>query len=88
MIDRTTEVFSIPAALLLSSFIFQKKLQEVIEREEAAGRILNREEPREEKQKRQQFQNKLDMEDQDYIIQGAQTTRVSRKQVIQIIFIV
>uniref|UniRef100_A0A0K8SWA3 Transmembrane protein C9orf91 n=1 Tax=Lygus hesperus TaxID=30085 RepID=A0A0K8SWA3_LYGHE len=57
-----------------------KKLQDVIEREEAAGRILNREETREEKQKREQFQNKMDIEDQDYIIQGAQTTRVSRKQ--------
>lgn len=60
----------------------QKKLHEVIDREEAAGRILNRDETLEQKSKREQFQKSMDIEDQDYIIQGAQSTRVSRKQVI------
>ncbi|KAK9510372.1 hypothetical protein O3M35_005172 [Rhynocoris fuscipes] len=57
-----------------------KKLQEVIEREEAAGRILNREETAEQKKKREEFATKMDIEDHDIIIQGSQTTRVSRKQ--------
>lgn len=57
-----------------------KKLQDVIEREEAAGRILNREETREEKRKREQFAARMDIEDHDYVIQGANTTRVARKQ--------
>ncbi|CAA9994372.1 unnamed protein product [Nesidiocoris tenuis] len=57
-----------------------KKLHEVIDREEAAGRILNRDETLEQKSKREQFQKSMDIEDQDYIIQGAQSTRVSRKQ--------
>ncbi|XP_073988006.1 uncharacterized protein isoform X2 [Rhodnius prolixus] len=57
-----------------------KKLQEVIEREEASGRILNREETTEQKRKREQFASKMDIDDHDYIIQGSQTTRVSRKQ--------
>lgn len=61
--------------------LLQKKLQDVIEREEAAGRILNREETREEKRKREQFASRMDIEDHDYIIQGANSTRVSRKQV-------
>ncbi|XP_014253345.1 transmembrane protein 268 isoform X2 [Cimex lectularius] len=57
-----------------------KKLQELIEKEEAAGRVVNREESHEDKKKRQQFKNRMDIEDSDYIIQGSQTTRVSRKQ--------
>ncbi|XP_034235968.1 transmembrane protein 268 isoform X2 [Thrips palmi] len=57
-----------------------KKLQEVIEREEREGRPVNREETTEERRQRLQFQQRMDIEDNDIIIQGSQTTRVSRKQ--------
>ncbi|XP_047118587.1 LOW QUALITY PROTEIN: transmembrane protein 268 [Schistocerca piceifrons] len=57
-----------------------KKLQEVIEREEREGRPVNREETVEERRQRQQFQLRMDIEDHDIIIQGSNTTRVSRKQ--------
>ncbi|KAJ1524000.1 hypothetical protein ONE63_010544 [Megalurothrips usitatus] len=57
-----------------------KKLQEVIEREEREGRPVNREETNEERRQRLQFQQRMDIEDNDIIIQGSQTTRVSRKQ--------
>ncbi|KAE8741085.1 hypothetical protein FOCC_FOCC013342 [Frankliniella occidentalis] len=57
-----------------------KKLQEVIEKEEREGRPVNREETTEERRQRLQFQQRMDIEDNDIIIQGSQTTRVSRKQ--------
>ncbi|KAK6622762.1 hypothetical protein RUM43_008605 [Polyplax serrata] len=57
-----------------------KKLQEVLEREEKEGRNFNRELTREERRSRLQFQQRLDIEDGDIIIQGANTTRVPRKQ--------
>lgn len=57
-----------------------KKLQEVIEREEREGRPVNREETSEERRQRQQFQQRMDIEDRDIIIQGSNTTRLSRKQ--------
>ncbi|XP_021939933.1 transmembrane protein 268 isoform X3 [Zootermopsis nevadensis] len=57
-----------------------KKLQEVIEREEREGRTINREETSEERRQRQQFQQRMDIEDRDIIIQGSNTTRLSRKQ--------
>ncbi|KAK7788875.1 hypothetical protein R5R35_011400 [Gryllus longicercus] len=57
-----------------------KKLQEVIEREECEGRPVNREETAEERRQRQQFQQRMDIEDHDIIIQGSSTTRLSRKQ--------
>lgn len=59
----------------------KKKLQEVIEREEREGRTINREETSEERRQRQQFQQRMDIEDRDIIIQGSNTTRLSRKQV-------
>jgi hypothetical protein len=59
----------------------KKKLQEVIEREEREGRSVNREETLEERRQRQQFQERMDIEDRDIIIQGSNTTRLSRKQV-------
>lgn len=59
----------------------KKKLQEVIEREEREGRTINREETLEERRQRQQFQQRMDIEDRDIIIQGSNTTRLSRKQV-------
>ena len=57
-----------------------KKLQEVIEREEREGRPVNREETADERRQRLQFQQRMDIEDNDIIIQGSQPTRVSRKQ--------
>lgn len=70
-------------SMLINSenYSFQKKLQEVIEREEREGRPVNREETTEERRQRLQFQQRMDIEDNDIIIQGSQTTRVSRKQV-------
>ena len=59
----------------------KKKLQEVIEREEREGRSMNREETSEERRHWQQFQERMDIEDRDIIIQGSNTTRLSRKQV-------
>jgi hypothetical protein len=59
----------------------KKKLQEVIEREEREGRSVNREETSEERRQWQQFQERMDIEDRDIIIQGSNTTRLSRKQV-------
>lgn len=60
---------------------WQKKLQEVIEREEAAGRIVSRELSREDQKASKQFHERMDINDQDIIIQGTTSTRVSRKQV-------
>jgi hypothetical protein len=66
-----------------STLCLQKKLQDVIEREEREGRPVNREETPEERRQRQQFQTRMDIEDCDIIIQGSNTTRLSRKQVTQ-----
>lgn len=59
----------------------KKKLQEVIEREEREGRTVGREGTSEERRQRQQFQQRMDIEDRDIIIQGSNITRLSRKQV-------
>jgi hypothetical protein len=59
----------------------KKKLQDVIEREERDGRLMNREEASEDRRHWQQFQERMDIEDNDIIIQGSNTTRLSRKQV-------
>jgi hypothetical protein len=59
----------------------KKKLQEVIEREEREGRLMNREETSEERRHWQQFQERMDIDDNDIIIQGSNTTRLSRKPV-------
>jgi hypothetical protein len=59
----------------------KKKLQEVIEKEEREGRTVNREGTSEERRQRQQFQQRMDIEDRDIIIQGSNITRLSRKQV-------
>ncbi|GLG99765.1 Uncharacterized protein GBIM_06153 [Gryllus bimaculatus] len=68
-------------AIFLCMWIkIKKKLQEVIEREECEGRPVNREETAEERRQRQQFQQRMDIEDHDIIIQGSSTTRLSRKQ--------
>ncbi|XP_023711044.1 transmembrane protein 268 isoform X2 [Cryptotermes secundus] len=57
-----------------------KKLQEVIDREEREGRTVSREGTSEERRQRQQFQQRMDIEDRDIIIQGSSITRLSRKQ--------
>jgi hypothetical protein len=62
-------------------YAVKKKLQEVIEREEREGRSVNREETSEDRRHWQQFQERMDIEDRDIIIQGSNTTRLSRKQV-------
>jgi hypothetical protein len=59
----------------------KKKLQEVIEREEREGRTVSREGTSEERRQRQQFQQRMDIEDRDIIIQGSNITHLSRKQV-------
>jgi hypothetical protein len=63
------------------NFFVKKKLQEVIEREEREGRTVSREGTAEERRQRQQFQQRMDIEDRDIIIQGSNITRLSRKQV-------
>lgn len=60
---------------------WQKKLQDVIEREEAAGRVVSRELSRDDQKSSKKFQERMDINDQDIIIQGSSSTRVSRKQV-------
>ncbi|KAL0273660.1 UNVERIFIED_CONTAM: hypothetical protein PYX00_006285 [Menopon gallinae] len=57
-----------------------QKLQEVIEREEREGRPVNREESADERRNRLQFQQRMDIDDSDIIIQGVNTTRLPRKQ--------
>ncbi|XP_043275338.1 transmembrane protein 268 isoform X2 [Venturia canescens] len=56
-----------------------KKLQEVIEREEREGRILGGDESSENR-RRQELQQRMDIDDSDIVIQGSSTTRLSRKQ--------
>ncbi|XP_054282010.1 transmembrane protein 268-like isoform X1 [Macrosteles quadrilineatus] len=56
-----------------------KKLQEVIEREEAEGRPVSQDEAPD-KKRRQELVQRMDIDDQDIIIQGSNPTRLSRKQ--------
>lgn len=60
---------------------FQKKLQEVIEREEREGRVIGGEETNDMQRRRQELQQRMDIDDTDIVIQGSTTTRLSRKQV-------
>ncbi|CAG5095252.1 Similar to Tmem268: Transmembrane protein 268 (Mus musculus) [Cotesia congregata] len=57
-----------------------KKLQEVIEREEREGRVIGGEETNEMQRRRQELQQRMDIDDTDIVIQGSTTTRLSRKQ--------
>ncbi|XP_046676665.1 LOW QUALITY PROTEIN: transmembrane protein 268-like [Homalodisca vitripennis] len=57
-----------------------KKLQEVIDREEAEGRPIGREETSDEKRKQAAVRQRMDIEDQDIIIQGSNPKRLSRKK--------
>jgi hypothetical protein len=43
--------------------------------------VVNSEETREQKRQREELASRMDIEDHDIIIQGAHTTRLSRKQV-------
>lgn len=87
--DTTECVVSIPNSSFNRSrsntnrlyFTLQKKLQEIIEQEEAAGRIVSKSLTKENEKASRQFQERMDIDDQDIIIQGSTTTRVSRKQV-------
>jgi hypothetical protein len=66
--------------------VLQKKLQEVIDKEEARGNVVNSEEQKEDAVQRQRrrlfFRRRMDIEDQDIVISGGSgaPTRVSRKQ--------
>ncbi|KAK0179300.1 hypothetical protein PV327_005065 [Microctonus hyperodae] len=58
-----------------------KKLQEVIEREERDGRVIGGgEETSEMQRRRQELEQRMDIDDSDIVIQGSSTTRLSRKQ--------
>ncbi|XP_008547147.1 transmembrane protein 268 isoform X2 [Microplitis demolitor] len=57
-----------------------KKLQEVIEREEREGRVIGGEETNDMQRRRQELQQRMDIDDTDIVIQGSTTTRLSRKQ--------
>lgn len=56
-------------------------MQDIIENEEAAGRVVSREASRENQRTSRQFQERMDIDDQDIIIQGSNATHVSRKHV-------
>ncbi|XP_015113765.1 transmembrane protein 268 isoform X1 [Diachasma alloeum] len=57
-----------------------KKLQEVIEREERDGRVIGGDDTSEMQRRRQELQQRMDIDDSDIVIQGSSTTRLSRKQ--------
>ncbi|XP_011502937.1 PREDICTED: uncharacterized protein LOC105366256 isoform X2 [Ceratosolen solmsi marchali] len=56
-----------------------KKLQEIIEQEEQAGRAIDTNE-NSRSQRQRELQQRMDIDDSDIVIQGNTTTRVSRKQ--------
>lgn len=60
--------------------LYQKKLQEVIEREEREGRVIG-EDGNSEMRRKRELQQRMDIDDSDIVIQGNTTTRISRKQV-------
>nr|XP_012229815.1 PREDICTED: transmembrane protein C9orf91 homolog isoform X2 [Linepithema humile] len=57
-----------------------KKLQEVIEREEREGRIIAGGDDASELSRQRELQQRMDIDDNDIVIQGSTTTRISRKQ--------
>ncbi|EZA47089.1 transmembrane protein 268 isoform X5 [Ooceraea biroi] len=57
-----------------------KKLQEVIEREEREGRIIGSGDEASELSRQRELQQRMDIDDNDIVIQGSTTTRISRKQ--------
>ena len=58
----------------------QNKLQEIIELEEREGRAIGEDENSKARRK-QDLQQRMDIDDSDIVIQGSTTTRLSRKQV-------
>lgn len=71
---------------LIKSFVLQqKKLQEVIEREEREGRIIGGGgDDGSELSRQRELQQRMDIDDSDIVIQGSTTTRISRKQVSRV----
>lgn len=59
----------------------QKKLQEVIEREEREGRVIGGGDENAAAKRRLELQQRLDIDDSDIVIQGSTPSRLSRKQV-------
>ncbi|XP_065210143.1 uncharacterized protein LOC135838437 [Planococcus citri] len=57
-----------------------KKLQDIIEAEEAAGRTVSKSLSKNDEKTKRQFQERLDIDNQDIVIQGANAVRISRKQ--------
>lgn len=66
--------------------MWQKKLQEVIEREEREGRVIGGDDASDLSRQRE-LQQRMDIDDSDIVIQGSTTTRISRKQVNRVILL-
>lgn len=66
--------------------MWQKKLQEIIEREEREGRVIGGDDANELSRQRE-LQQRMDIDDSDIVIQGSTTTRISRKQVNRVILL-
>ena len=60
-------------------------MEEVIEKEEREGRPVNSNQS--DKERKRQFQQRMDIEDNDIIVQGANTTRLPRKRVRNYFFL-
>jgi hypothetical protein len=71
--------------LIVSSLSSQKKLQDYVEREESEGKGP-KELTKEERRKKADLEERMDIDDSDIIIQGSQMTRLSRKQVREFFF--
>lgn len=67
--------------------MWQKKLQEIIEREEREGRVIGGDDASE-LSRQQELQQRMDIDDSDIVIQGSTTTRISRKQVNRVILLI
>jgi len=66
--------------------LWQKKLQEIIEREEREGRVIGDDDASDLSRQRE-LQQRMDIDDSDIVIQGSTTTRISRKQVNRVILL-
>ncbi|XP_076247760.1 uncharacterized protein LOC143187409 isoform X2 [Calliopsis andreniformis] len=64
---------------IMELLVNDKKLQEVIEREEREGRVIG-EDGNSEMRRKRELQQRMDIDDSDIVIQGSTTTRISRKQ--------
>lgn len=61
--------------------MIQKKLQEIVESEEAAGRVVSKSVSNDSHKIRKKFQERMDIDNQDIIIQGTNAIRISRQHV-------